>query len=124
MDLETKGAAVPEHEEPILSVKDLAVSFDTYHGEVQAVRGVNWYLNKGETIAIVGESGCGKTVSIQTVLGTNPKGSGRVKSGEIRFKGESLLDKTPKEMRTYQGGPLVHHLSGSLHLSQSHHDRG
>ena len=49
--------------EPILSVKNLAVSFDTYAGEVQAVRGVSWHLNAGETIAVVGESGCGKTVS-------------------------------------------------------------
>jgi oligopeptide transport system ATP-binding protein len=97
---------MPEHEDPILSVRDLAVSFDTYHGEVQAVRGVSWHLDRGETIAIVGESGCGKTVSIQTVLGTNPKGIGRVKSGEILFKGENLLEKTPKEMRAYQGDRL------------------
>ncbi len=66
---------------PILSVNDLAVSFDTFQGEVQAVRGVSWYLNRGETIAIVGESGCGKTVSIQTILGANPKGLARMKSG-------------------------------------------
>lgn len=88
---------------PILSVKDLAVSFDTFQGEVQAVRGVSWYLNRGETIAIVGESGCGKTVSIQTVLGLNPKGAARIKSGTVLFEGENLLEKSPKEMRAYQG---------------------
>ncbi len=93
-------------EEPILSVNNLAVSFDTYQGEVQAVRGASWHLWKGETIAIVGESGCGKTVSIQTVLGTNPKGVGRVKSGEILFHGENLLEKTEKEMRAYQGNKM------------------
>ena len=92
--------------EPILSVNNLAVSFDTYAGEVQAVRGVTWHLNKKETIAIVGESGCGKTVSIQTVLGLNPKGIGRVKSGEVIFENDDLLKKTPKEMRKYQGSKL------------------
>ncbi len=88
-----------------LEIKNLTVSFDTFAGEVQAVRGVSWYLNSGETIAIVGESGCGKTVSIQTILGLNRK-SARIKDGEVIFKGENLLDKTPKQMRKYQGNEL------------------
>ncbi len=91
--------------EKTLEIKNLTVSFDTFAGEVQAVRGVNWYLNSGETIAIVGESGCGKTVSIQTILGLNRK-SARIKDGEVIFKGENLLDKTPKQMRKYQGNEL------------------
>lgn len=62
--------------EKILEVKDLKVSFQTFQGSVQAVRGVSWHLNKKETIAIVGESGCGKTVTIQTVIGLNPKKNG------------------------------------------------
>lgn len=88
---------------PLLDIKNLAVSFDTYAGEVQAVRGVTWHLNKKETISIVGESGCGKSVSIQTILGLNPKRSGRIKSGEILFEGEDLLKKTPKEIKKLQG---------------------
>ena len=52
--------------EHLLDVQNLRVSFDTYAGEVQAVRGVSFYIDKGETLAIVGESGCGKSVSIQT----------------------------------------------------------
>ena len=91
--------------EKILEIKNLTVSFDTFAGEVQAVRGVSWYLNSGETIAIVGESGCGKTVSIQTILGLNRKNA-RIKDGEVIFKGENLLDKTPKQMRKYQGNEL------------------
>lgn len=91
--------------EKTLEIKNLTVSFDTFAGEVQAVRGVSWYLNSGETIAIVGESGCGKTVSIQTILGLNRK-SARIKDGEVIFKGENLLDKTPKQMRKYQGNEL------------------
>ncbi len=91
--------------EKTLEIKNLTVSFDTFAGEVQAVRGVNWYLNSGETIAIVGESGCGKTVSIQTILGLNRK-SARIKDGEVLFKGENLLNKTSKQMRKYQGNEL------------------
>ncbi len=94
-----------ENKEKILEVKNLAVSFDTFAGEVQAVRGVSWYLNAHETIAIVGESGCGKTVSIQTALGMNKK-EARVKSGEVIFEGEDLIPKTIQEMRKIQGDKL------------------
>lgn len=90
----------------ILEVRDLVVSFDTFQGSVQAVRGVSWYLNKKETIAIVGESGCGKTVTIQTVIGLNPRKNGSVKNGEVRFEGKNLLDLTPKQMRQVQGNQL------------------
>ena len=94
-----------ENNEKILEVKDLAVSFDTFAGEVQAVRGGSWYLNPKETIAIVGESGCGKTVSIQTALGMN-KGQARIKSGQVLFKGEDLIPKTIREMRKFQGDQM------------------
>lgn len=89
--------------EPILEIRNLAVSFDTYAGEVQAVRGVSWHVNRKETVALVGESGCGKTVSIQTALGLYTKGTQNIKSGEILLEGENLLEKTAQEMRKYQG---------------------
>ena len=72
----SKLSLKPFIKEKILEVKDLKVSFQTFQGSVQAVRGVSWHLNKKETIAIVGESGCGKTVTIQTVIGLNPKKNG------------------------------------------------
>ena len=92
--------------EKILEVKDLKVSFQTFQGSVQAVRGVSWHLNKKETIAIVGESGCGKTVTIQTVIGLNPKKNGSIKGGEVLFNGQNLLDLTPQQMRKLQGNQL------------------
>ena len=92
--------------EKILEVKDLKVSFQTFQGSVQAVRGVSWHLNKKETIAIVGESGCGKTVTIQTVIGLNPKKNGSIKGGEVLFNKENLLELTPKQMRKLQGNQL------------------
>ena len=92
--------------EKILEVKDLKVSFQTFQGSVQAVRGVSWHLNKKETIAIVGESGCVKTVTIQTVIGLNPKKNGSIKGGECLFNKENLLELTPKQMRKLQGNQL------------------
>ena len=56
----------------VLDVNNLHVSFDTYAGEVKAVRGVTFTLHEGEVLAIVGESGCGKSVTAQTVMKLNP----------------------------------------------------
>ena len=87
----------------LLEVTDLAVSFDTYAGEVKAVRGVSFYLDGGETLAIVGESGCGKSVTVQTVMRLNPEPPARIAGGSILYKGEELTGKTDKEMRAYRG---------------------
>ena len=89
--------------QPILEIKDLAVSFDTYAGEVQAVRGVSFSLSPGETLAIVGESGCGKSVSMQTIMGLLPSPPSRIKSGQILYEGVDLVTKTDKEMEAYRG---------------------
>ncbi|MGL4732005.1 MAG: ATP-binding cassette domain-containing protein, partial [Clostridium sp.] len=59
--------------EKILDIKDLKVSFHTYAGEVQAVRGISFHLNKGETLAVVGESGCGKTVTAKAIMRLLPE---------------------------------------------------
>lgn len=89
--------------EHLLEVRDLAVSFNTYAGEVQAVRGISYYLDKGETLSIVGESGCGKSVSCQTIMKLLPSPPARIKSGSILYKGEELVTKTDKEMEAYRG---------------------
>lgn len=91
--------------EPILELKNLSVSFDTKNGEVEAVRDVSLTLNKGEILAIVGESGCGKTVMSQSVLKLLPKTS-RIKQGRIIVDGEDITDYKEKEMRKLRGGVL------------------
>ena len=94
-----------EQHERLLEVNNLAVSFFTYAGEVQAVRGVSWHLDKNETIALVGESGCGKSVTIQTVMGLL-QSPGRVIGGSVRFEGRDMLALNAKELRQIQGNRM------------------
>lgn len=90
----------------ILEVKDLHVSFDTYGGEVKAVRGMSFEVKKGETVAIVGESGCGKSVTAQSILQLIPKPPVQYKKGSIVFNGEDLLKKNEKEMQKVRGNEI------------------
>lgn len=87
----------------ILDVKNLEVSFDTYAGEVQSVRGVSFDLYEGETIAIVGESGCGKSVTSKAIMRLNPEPPAKFKGGEILFDGEDIVKKSEKEMTKIRG---------------------
>jgi oligopeptide transport system ATP-binding protein len=87
----------------ILDVKNLEVSFKTYAGEVQSVRGVSFDLYEGETIAIVGESGCGKSVTSKTIMRLNPEPPAMIKGGEIIFDGEDIVKKSEKEMTKIRG---------------------
>lgn len=84
--------------EPLLEIKDLQVVFDTYAGEVKALNHVDLTLFRGETIGLVGESGCGKSVTASTIVGLLPENA-RVVGGEILLNGEDLLKKTKNQMR-------------------------
>ena len=87
----------------LLDVQDLHVSFDTHAGEVQAVRGVSFWLDSGETLSIVGESGCGKSVTIQTIMKLLPSPPSRIKSGTITYQGTDITHLSDKAMEAYRG---------------------
>lgn len=89
--------------EPVLEIKNLDVRFDTYGGEVQAVRGVNLNLHKGETLAIVGESGSGKSVTAQSIMQLIPKPPGKFTGGSILFDGDDLIHKSEGQMEHIRG---------------------
>src|SRR5699024_11739378 len=81
----------------LLEVNDLHVSFNTYAGEVKAVRGIHFSIEKGESVAIVGESGCGKSVTADSILGLLPTPPGKIKNGQVLFQGAGLIQKTEKQ---------------------------
>lgn len=91
--------------ETVLEVKNLSVSFDTKKGEVEAVRDVTFSVKKGEVLAVVGESGCGKTVMSQSVLKLLPRNS-RIKSGQILVEGIDITNYKEKEMQRLRGTTL------------------
>lgn len=87
----------------LLEVNDLAISFHLNDREVQAVRGVNFFVKEGETLAIVGESGSGKSVTAQSIMRLVPMPPGKFISGSIIFNGEDIIQKSEKEMRDIRG---------------------
>ena len=89
----------------LLEVKDLSTSFQTEDGIVKAVGGVSFTVEKGQTLGIVGESGCGKSVTCLTIMGLNPKRN-TTSSGEAVWKGRDLLTMKPNELRQIRGGEI------------------
>lgn len=89
--------------QPLLSIEDLHVSFHTYAGEVHAVRGATYSVEHGGSLAVVGESGCGKTVTVQTVMGLTPIPPGEIKGGKIIFNGQDLLQMSEREKQSIRG---------------------
>ena len=91
-----------KEQNPILQVKDLTVSFNAFAGKVQAVRGVNFDLNKGETLCIVGESGSGKSVTNKAIMGILSKNA-VIERGEILYDGMELTKLTEKQFCQIRG---------------------
>jgi len=87
----------------LLDVQDLHVQFDTSRGIVRAVDGISYTINRGEVVAIVGESGCGKSVSSLAIMGLLAKPAGRVTKGRVLFEGRDLLKLSDEEMREIRG---------------------
>ncbi len=92
-------------EDTLLSVEDLRVSFSTEQGRTEVLRGVSYRLQKGKVLAVVGESGCGKTVQALSLLNLLPAG-GEIKSGRILFKGKDILSLSPQQLRKVRGAEI------------------
>jgi oligopeptide/dipeptide ABC transporter ATP-binding protein len=88
---------------PILDVRDLRTYFITRHSVVKAVDGVSFHVDENETLGIVGESGCGKTVTCLSILRLVPPPAGRIISGEILFDGEDILAMSEKQVQKLRG---------------------
>jgi len=88
---------------PLLAVNDLRTFFHTRNGIYRAVDGVSFELNRGETLGIVGESGCGKSVTCYSLMGLIPQPPGRIENGTALFDGVDLLHCTPKQARSIRG---------------------
>ena len=92
---------------PLLEVRNLRTTFLTSAGVVRAVDGVSWDVRPGETVALVGESGCGKSVSALSVMRLVAQPAGRIKGGEILYKGRDLLKLSEAEMRHVRGREIA-----------------
>ncbi len=91
----------------LLEVNNLRTYFFTDDGVVRAVNGVSWYMDEGETLALVGESGCGKSVTAMSILRLIPSPPGRIVEGEVIFEGRDLLKVTDEEMRSIRGNRIA-----------------
>ena len=87
----------------LLEVKDLRTYFDTHEGTVRAVDGVSFVLRKGETLGLVGESGCGKSVTALSIMRLIPRPPGRYVGGEVIFEGRNLMGLSAREVRLVRG---------------------
>jgi oligopeptide transport system ATP-binding protein len=92
---------------PLLAVKDLRTLFHTPEGTVYAVNGISFHLNEGETLAVVGESGCGKSVSMLSILQLIPVPPGEIAQGSVIYRGQDLLKKTEREMESIRGQEIA-----------------
>ncbi|MNW43704.1 Oligopeptide transport ATP-binding protein OppD [compost metagenome] len=91
----------------LLEVTNLRTEFKTAAGTIRAVDGVDLSVGKGETLGIVGESGCGKSITSLSIMQLLPKGLGKVAAGEVRFNGENMLDFSERKMRSIRGNEMA-----------------
>lgn len=91
--------------EEILNIQDLAIEFKTAEGSLSAVRNLSFSLKKGETVCIVGESGCGKSISSLAIMGLLPS-NGRISNGSVHFEGQDISKFKPEQMRKIRGNKI------------------
>ncbi len=98
---------LPPIDEPLLSVRDLHVTFGSGDRTVHAVNGISYDLARGETLGVVGESGCGKSVSSLALMRLLPKPAARIDAGEVTFEGEEILGLSEEAMREIRGNRIA-----------------
>src|SRR3546814_221051 len=91
----------------LLEIDNLKTYFFTEEGVLRAVNGVTWHLDEGETVALVGESGCGKSVTAMSILRLIPNPPGRIVEGTITFEGKDLLKMSDSELRSIRGNRIA-----------------
>jgi len=95
-----------EKRDKLLEINNLTTCFDTDNGKITAIKEISFDLYKGESLGILGESGCGKSVTALSMMGLLPEGVGYVENGEIIFNGENLLNLSNKKLRSYRGNKI------------------
>ncbi len=93
--------------ETLLDVRNLTVRFYTQDGVVHAVNGISYQVHEGETVAIVGESGCGKSVGVMSLIRLIPQPPGKITDGEVWFEGQNLLEIPEDELRHVRGNRIA-----------------
>src|SRR5690606_14568027 len=100
------NTAIMAENDILLDVRDLHTYFYTVEGVGKAVDGVSFHVKKGETLGLVGESGCGKSITSLSILRLIPTPPGRIVSGEVKFKGQDLLKLSDRQMRSIRGNQI------------------
>ena len=91
---------------PLLEVKDLSVQFKTDDGDVEALDKVSFEIYAGQTVGVVGESGCGKSVTAYSIMRLLPRPMGMISNGSILFHGKNLLDLSTEEIQKVRGNEI------------------
>lgn len=97
----------PAPASPLLSVRDFRLEFDTFDGVYKAIDGISFDLAPGESVGIVGETGCGKSVTAKSIMGLLPSPPARVAGGQILFEGEDLLRAGESRLREIRGNDIA-----------------
>src|SRR5690606_20494856 len=100
---QAKGTLMTNRQSPLLSIRDLCVDFRTRKGSVRVLNEVGFDLMPGETLGIVGESGCGTSMTSLAIMGLIPQPNGRIVGGEISYQGEVISNAPEKRLRTIRG---------------------